>query len=270
LKDTAMTNRTEYPPAVQHATAAEPPASEGLAAHWSIRNASITAGIALLLMSVVAIFGNVVVVDGLVTEGDAARTATDIMAAQGLFRLGIVSLIVLVALDVVVAWALYRVFSPVNASLSMLAAAFRLVYSGVLMVAVGQLLGVIRLLSNDANLAVLGADQVNAQAMLGIAAFNDIWYVGQFLFGLHLLLIGYLAYRSHYIPRLLGVLIVIAGLGYATDSLGAVLSLGSWTDISSFTFLGEFLLALWLVIRARRIDVRTSGRYENEPITVAR
>src|SRR5688500_6497800 len=104
-----MTNRTEYPPAVQHATAAEPPASQSLAAHWSIRNASITAGVALLLMSVVAIFGNVVVVDGLVTEGDAARTATDIMAVQGLFRLGIVSLIVLVALDVVVAWALYRV-----------------------------------------------------------------------------------------------------------------------------------------------------------------
>jgi hypothetical protein len=265
-----MTYHTEYPPAQQHANEAQPPASQRLAADWSIRTASITAGVALLFMSAVAIFGNVLVVDGLVTEGDAARSATDIMASQGLFRLAIVSLIVVVALDVVVAWALYRVFSPVNASLSMLAAAFRLVYSGVLMVAVGQLLGVIRLLSNDANLAVLGADQVNAQAMLGIAAFNDIWYVGQLLFGLHLLLIGYLAYRSRYIPRLLGVLIVIAGLGYATDSLGAVLSLGSWTDISSFTFLGEFLLALWLVSRARRIEVRTSGRHENEPITVAR
>jgi hypothetical protein len=52
--------------------------------------------------------------------------------------------------------------------------------------------------------------------------------------------------------------------------LGAVLSLSSWTDISPFTFVGEFLLALWLLIRARRIEVRTSGRYENEPITVAR
>jgi hypothetical protein len=262
-----MTNHTEYPPVQQDAHEAQPP-SQRLAADWSIRTASITAGVALLLMSVVAIFGNVVIVDGLVTEGDAARTATDIMASQGLFRLGIVSLIVVVALDVVVAWALYRVFSPVNASLSMLAAAFRLVYSGVLMVAVGQLLGVIRLLSNDANLAVLGADQVNAQAMLGIAAFNDIWYVGQLLFGLHLLLIGYLAYRSHYIPRLLGVLIVIAGLGYATDSLGAVLSLGSWTDISSFTFLGEFLLALWLLVRARRIAV-TASALEEQPIAIA-
>ena len=113
---------------------------------------------------------------------------------------------------------------------------------------------------------MLGADQLNAQAMVGITAFNDIWYVGQFLFGLHLLLIGYLAYRSGYVPRLLGVLLAIAGLGYATDSLGAVLSQGSWTDISSFTFIGEFLLALWLVIRARRIAVSTSA-LEAEPGT---
>jgi Domain of unknown function (DUF4386) len=264
-----MTNPTDYSPVQQHPSEALPAASRTSASNWSIRNASITAGVALLLMSVVAIFGKVVAVDGLVTEGDAARTATDIMASQGLFRLGIASLVVVIALDVVVAWALYRVFSPASKSLSMLAAALRLVYSGVFMVAIGQLLGVVRLLSDDGYRAVFGADQVDAQAMLGITAFNDIWHVSQFLFGLHLLLIGYLAYRSGYVPKVLGALLAIAGLGYATDSMGAVLSLGSWTDISSFTFLGEFLLALWLVIRARRIDVRTSGRYENKPITIA-
>jgi hypothetical protein len=254
-----MTNRTEHLPAQRHPRVVPPPASPRSTVEWSIRNASLTAGVALLVMSVVAIFGNVVVVDGLVTEGDAARTAADITASAGLFRLGVVSLILVVALDVVVAWALYRVFSPVNAGLSMLAATMRLVYSAVFMVAVGQLLGVIRLLSEDGNRAVLGADRVELQAMQGVIAFNDIWYVGQFLFGLHLLLIGYLAYRSGYIPRLLGGLLAIAGLGYATDSVGAVLSPTPWTDISSFTFLGEFLLALWLVIRAGRIATSTAA-----------
>jgi Domain of unknown function (DUF4386) len=137
------------------------------------------------------------------------------------------------------------------------------------MVAIGHLLGAVRLLSNDGYLAAFGADQVNAQAMLEITAFNDIWYVGMFLFGLHLLLIGYLAFRSGYVPRLLGVLIAISGLGYAADSLGAVLSQASWTDISSFTFLGEFLLALWLVIRARHIAVSTSA-LDEEPLPVPR
>ena len=264
-----MTNSTDYSPVQHHPSDPPHPASRRWSATWSIRTASITAGVALLLMSVVAIFGNVVVVDGLVTEGNATHTAADIMASAGLFRLGIASLVLLVALDVVVAWALYRVFSPVNKSLSMLAAALRLVYSGVLMVAVGQLLGVVRLLSDDGYRAVFGADQVDAQAMVGIAAFNDIWYVGQFLFGLHLLLIGHLAYRSGYVPKLLGALIAISGLGYAADSLGAVLSQGSWTDISAFTFIGEFLLALWLLIRARRIAVSTSA-LNDEPLPVAR
>lgn len=264
-----MTNSTDYSPVQHHPSDPPHAASRRWSADWSIRTASITAGVALLLMSVVAIFGNVVVVDGLVTEGNATQTAADIIASAGLFRLGIASLVVVVALDVVVAWALYRVFSPVNKSLSMLAMALRLVYSGVLMVAVGELLGVVRLLSDDGYRAVFGADQVDAQAMVGIAAFNDIWYVGQFLFGLHLLLIGYLAYRSGYVPRLLGALITISGLGYAADSLGAVLSQGSWTDISAFTFIGEFLLALWLLIRARSIAVRTSA-VNDEPLPVAR
>jgi len=257
-----MANQTEDLAVPRHPSHA--PASLREPGQWSIRNASLTAGIALLLMVVVAIFGNVVVVNGLWTEGDGAQTAADITASAGMFRLGIVSLIMVIALDVVIAWALYRVFSPVNASLSMLAATMRLVYSAVFMVAIGSLLSVSRLLSDEGNRTVLGADQVAVQTLQGLTAFKDIWYVGQFLFGLHLLLIGYLAYRSGYIPRLLGVLLAIAGLGYATDSLGAVLSENTWTDISGFTFLGEFLLAIWLVIRARRIADSVAASEESK------
>lgn len=252
-----MSNRTQAPSRRRHSGHLD--AATGTpAAQWSIRSASLTAGIALLLMSVVAVLGKVVIIDGLVTQGDPARTASDLTASAGMFRLGIASLVVVIALDVVVAWALYRVFSPVNASLSMLAATMRLVYSAVFMVAIGELLGVSRLLDDDGHRAVLGSDQVDVQAMEGITAFNDIWFVSQFLFGLHLLLIGYLAFRSGYIPRVLGALLAIAGLGYAIDSLGAVLSEGPWTAVSSFTFLGEFLLALWLVVRARQIAMSTA------------
>jgi len=255
-----MSNRTEDLPGRAQPTATRQSTPRPSADQWSIRSASLTAGAALLLMSLFAIVGNVVVVDGLLSPGNPAQTATDIDASQSLFRLGIVSLILVVILDVVVGWALYRVFSPVNASLSMLAAAMRLTYSAVFMVAIGQLVGVARLLSDDTSRAAFGTDQVNAHVMLGIAAFNDIWYVAQALFGAHLLLIGYLAYRSGYIPKVLGQLLVLAGVGYAVDSFGAVLSVNSWTDVSSFTFLGEFLLAIWLVFRARRIGITVSER----------
>ena len=214
---------------------------------------SIVAGVGLLLMSAFAGFGKFFALDGLVTVGNATRTASDIAASEGTFRLGIVSLMLVIALDVVIAWALYRVFRPVSKNLSMLAAVLRLVYAGVFMVAIGELLRALRVLSDDAYLRTFGTDQVNAQALLSINAFSDLWYVSQLLFGMHLLVLGYLAYRSGYVPRVLGVLLAIAGSGYAIDSIGATLSRITWTSISSFTFLGEFLLAIWLVVRGSRL-----------------
>ncbi len=239
-----MTATAEQPTANPHTD--EPGAAE----RWSsFRSASIIAGVGLLLMSALAGFGKFFALDGLVTTGDATRTARDIVGSEGTFRLGIVSLILVIALDVVIAWALYRVFRPVSTTISVLAAVLRLVYAGVFMVAIGELLRALRLLSDDAYLGVFTADQLNAQALLSINAFTDLWYVSQFLFGLHLLVLGYLAYRSGYVPRFIAVLLGIAGLGYATDSLGATISQTDWTAISSVTFLGEFLLAVWLVAR---------------------
>jgi Domain of unknown function (DUF4386) len=172
-----------------------------------------------------------------------------------LFRAGIASLFLVIALDVVIACALYRVFSPVNQGVSLLAMAFRLVYSGIYLVAVGHLLAVLRLLGGDADPSVSSEDQVHAQALSQINAFNDVWALALGLFGLHLLTLGYLAFRSGYVPRVLGVLLAIAGAGYVVDTLGAISFQDSWTDVSSFTFLGELLLALWLVIRGRQVRV---------------
>jgi hypothetical protein len=243
-----MNATAERPPARQHTD--ELGAAERSS---SFRSASIIAGVGLLLMSALAGFGKFFALDGLVTPGDATQTARDIVGSEGTFRLGIVSLILVIALDVVIAWALYRVFRPVSKNISMLAAVLRLVYAGVFMVAIGELLRALRLLSDDAYLRVFSADQLNAQALLSINAFSDLWYVSQFLFGLHLLALGYLAYRSGYVPRLIAVLLGIAGLGYAIDSVGSTISQTPWTAVSSFTFLGEFLLAVWLVARGRRL-----------------
>jgi hypothetical protein len=218
----------------------------------SIGRAGVVAGLALLLMAVLAGYGNIVVVEGLVTPGDAAKTADDILGAQTTFRLGVTSLYLVVVLDVIVAWALMKFFNPVRESLSRLAAWFRLAYAGVFMVAISQLAGIPDLLNADGS--AFTPDQVQTQALQKVDAFNDIWFAGLILFAVHLVLIGYLAYRSGYVPRLLGVLVVIAGLGYAFDSLGTVFS-SSPPVVSTVTFLGEFLLCIWLLIRGRRITL---------------
>jgi hypothetical protein len=238
----------------------------------SIRNASLTAGIALLLMSALAGFGYFVAVKGLVTPGDPAQTAKDITESNGLFRFGIASLYLVIPLDILVAWALYRVFSPVNRSLSMLAATLRIAFAVVFMVAISQLVGVLRLLNNDNYLTAFSPEQLHAQALLAINAFNDVWHAGLFLFGLHLLVIGYLAFKSGYVPKLIAVLVAIDGLSYAIDTFGTVVSPGAWTDTATFTFIGELLLGLWLVIRGPRLTVNEPGarnRTTSDPITAA-
>ncbi|HEU4866347.1 MAG TPA: DUF4386 domain-containing protein [Actinomycetota bacterium] len=226
----------------------------------SVRNAGLVAGVAILLMSALAIFGNFIVLEGLVTPGDASATAKAITGSLLTFRLGIVSLLMIVVLDVVVSWGLFRAFAPVNEGLSRLAAWFRLAYSGVFLVAIGHLAGVVRLLGTEGYLAAFSLEQRQVQALLEINAFTDIWDAGLVLFGAHLLIAGFLTYRSGFVPKFVGVLLVIAGFGYIFDSVAATMAGGAFPAISSFTFLGEFVLALWLVVRGRRIRLdRPSG-----------
>lgn len=258
-----MTIRTLQLPVPRDPSGARPTSGPGIDANRSIRQASVTAGVGLLLMSVLSGFGHFVAIKGLVTQGDAARTAKDITGSQGLFRFGILSLSFVVALDVVVAWALYRVFRPVSEGISMLAAWLRLAYAGVFLVAISQLVGVLRLLSNAGYLAVFSPGQLHAQALLRINTFTDVWDSGLVLFGLDLLVVAYLAFRSAYVPSLLGALLAIAGFGYLFDSFGRVLSQGSSPDVSAITGIGEFLFALWLVVWGRRITLSESASHDN-------
>jgi len=239
----------------------------------SIRTAGRTAGIALLLLSVLSIFGFIVVVKGLVTPGDPAQTAKDITESSGWFRLGIAALYLVIPLDIVVGWALFRVFSPVSKSLSMLAATFRVAFAVVFMVAISRLVDVLRLLDNDSYLALFSPAQLHTQALLAINAFNDVWHAGLFLFGLHLLVVGYLAFKSGYVPKFIAVLVAIDGLSYVLDTFGTVLCPATWIDTATFTFIGELLLGLWLVIRGRDLTLNASGpksRSTSAPISTTR
>ena len=92
-----------------------------------------------------------------------------------------------------------------------------------------------------------------SQALSHIEAFGNIWNASLILFGVHLALLGYLAYRSGFAPKLIGILLVVAGLGYLVDSLGTVLVLDYSVGVSQFTFVGEVVLIFWLLIKGRRV-----------------
>ncbi len=217
-------------------------------ANHSVGKASTIAGVGLLLMSVLSAIGYLFAVKGLVVPGDAAGTAKRVADHEGLFRFGVVSLYLVAVLDVVVAWALYRVFKPVSVALSKLAAWLRVAYAGVFVVAISQLVGVFSL---------------HAQALRHINSFTNIWDAGLVVFGLNLFVLAYLAYRSGYVPRVLSVLLGIAGSGYVFDTVVRSLVRGSSSDVAAITGMGEFVFALWLVSRGRRITVSDSESRAN-------
>ncbi|HEX2805396.1 MAG TPA: DUF4386 domain-containing protein [Kineosporiaceae bacterium] len=190
----------------------------------AVRRSAVVAGIGLLVLAALAAAATFGAVQRLVTQGDATRTATDILASEGLFRLGIAALVVAVILDIVVAWALRTFFRPVHHDLATLAAWLRLVYAAIFAVAISQLVGVLPLVRNAPYPTTISVDQRRAEALLKIQTYQDIWNVSLVVFGLHLVLLGYLAYTSGYVPRVLGVLLVIAGGGYLVDSFSGLRS----------------------------------------------
>ena len=96
----------------------------------SLCSATLVAGLGLLVMAVLAAFSNFYVLQNIVVPGDAAKTAANIIASAGLFRIAICCFLIVAVLDVVVAWALYLLLKPANRDLSLLAAWFRVVYAG--------------------------------------------------------------------------------------------------------------------------------------------
>lgn len=225
------------------------------ATNRGVRRSALVAGVAYLVLAVLAGAANFWCLQSLVTKGDATRTADDILASEGLFRLGITALVAVVILDVVVAWALLTFFEPVNKPLATLAAWLRLIYAAIFAVAISQLAGVPPLLSHTQYLTTISIDRPT-EALMKIQTFQDIWSVSLVLFGLHLVLIGYLAYKSGYVPRVLAVLLVIAGGGYLIDSFSGLLVASYSVSVAAFTFVGEVVLILWLLVKGRNVSLK--------------
>ena len=225
-------------------------------ANRGMPRSALVAGTALLVLAVLSAAANFGVIQRLVTPGDATRTARDILASAGLFRLGIAALFVVVILDIVVARALLTFFEPVDQGLARLAAWLRISYAAIFAVAISQLAGVLPLLSNARYQTTFSIGQRHTEALTKIQDFQDIWHVSLILFGLHLILIGYLACKSGYVPRVLGVLLVIAGGGYLAGSFSALLIPGHAVNVAAFTFIGEALFMLWLLVKGRNVTLK--------------
>jgi uncharacterized protein DUF4386 len=222
----------------------------------SLRQAALVAGFAYLLDPVS--YAEYSLYPKLIIPGNIEQTVQNIAAHGHIFVAIIFCYLICFIGDVVIAWALYILLAPVNRAVSLLAAWFQLVYAAIALSGVMNLVTVYRLLNTPDYLTAFGSAQLHAQVMLLLHTFRYDWSMSLVLFGIHLVLLGCLIYRSGYIPWILGVILVINGLGWVIDSLSPYLFPNSNLGFISITFVGELFFMLWLLIRGWKIPEPTA------------
>ncbi|HET9342325.1 MAG TPA: DUF4386 domain-containing protein [Candidatus Eremiobacteraceae bacterium] len=220
---------------------------KALGSGLTLRQAALTVGFGYLLNPVpYAEFG---IWPKLVVSGNAAQTVANISAHQGLFLVAILCYLINFIEDIVIAWALYFLLAPVNKTISMLAALFRLMYTAIAFSGMFNLVTVARMVQTPAYLTNFGRDQFDAQIDLLLHIFRyDYAYSICAVFSIHLLLVGYLIIRSRYIPWWLGAIVIIDGLAWIVKNLQPFLYPNADLGYISIAFWGELVLMLWLLI----------------------
>lgn len=205
-----------------------------------------------LMVIVVSMFA-FVIRSPLIVRGDAAATATNILASESLFRLGFAADLIAGVCYMGVTVLLYDLLKPVSRSLSLLAA-----FSGLAGIAIGSATS----LTNLAALVLLGGgeyssafttSQLQAMAMMSLRLSLQGFSLCMVFFGFQCILIGCLIVRSTFLPRILGVLLAIGGSSYVISSFASFLAPAFGARLFPFivpaALLGEGSLTLWLIVK---------------------
>jgi len=205
------------------------------------------AGVCQLMEAVTAAFGGVIIPGKLVVAGNAAATAANILGHERLFWLGFVLSVIGVGFHIAWALLMYELLDPVNRSLSRLAAFVILVGCAIQAVASLLYLAPLLILQGGSYLSAFTAEQLQALALVFLRLNDYAFQVYLVFFGAWCLLIGYLIFRSTFLPRILGVLLAISGLGWVIY-LYPPLAHRLWHIIDAASALGEIPVELWLIV----------------------
>jgi len=187
----------------------------------------------------------------LIVFGDAIATANNILSSEWLFRIGFMSDVLAGVLFLLAAWALYVLLKPVNKNIALLFLLLNLGGVAVQCINMLNLFSAVLLLSGADYLKVFPADQLQALAMLFLDLHKNGFMIAQIFFGAWVFPLGYLVFKSGYLPRILGVVLMVECFGWLMYPFQFFL-FPSYEVISYLSFavgfIGEFSLTLWLLI----------------------
>ena len=210
------------------------------------------AGFLYLLLIPFGCFGGMYI-PSITVPGNAVETINNITAHQMLFRLSIISALITPLVTILVALFLYKLFKAVNKDQAVLMVIFTVIAAPIVMLNQLSHFAVLSLLNGTGYLKVSSVDQLHYQVML----FLDLQHHGALItglfWGLWLFPMGYLVLKSGFIPKIIGVFLIIAGFGYIIDSAAFFLSPGLNIAIVPYTFIGEVLMLVWLLFKGGKI-----------------
>ena len=194
----------------------------------------------------------------MIVSGDAAATATNILASESLFRLAFVGDLIGGVCYMAVSVILYDLLKPVSRSPALLAALF-----GVSGVAIGSAtflnhLAPVMLLGGAQYLSAFTTSQLQAQAYVSLRLYTQGYNIAMVFFGLQCALVGYLIVRSTFLPRIVGAMLAIGGASYVISSLANFLSPPFGAHFAPFilpaAIVGEGSLCLWLLVKGVNVS----------------
>lgn len=216
------------------------------------------AGLLYLVIFLMAPFAEFFVREGLIVAGDATATAANIRESEGLFRAGFATDLLVFVIEVAQAAILYVLLAPVSRPLALVMSFARLAQATILGLNLLNMYTGLQILTAPEYAAALGAGGTEALALVFLRAQSFGYELGLVFFALHLLALGYLVHRSGFLPRFLGILLVVSALGYLANSFAVFLvpdlAETMATVVIVAALIGELPLTLWLLIRGVNAD----------------
>ncbi len=220
----------------------------------SIQKTARTTGFLYMLLIPLGVLGMIYVPNTLFVPGDIATTVSNIMANQTLFRSSIFIALLTQVVQIFVVLNLYKVLKPVNKNHAVYMVVFILIGVPIAMLNEVNQIAVLLLLNGPDYLSFFTADQIQAL----IALFLDLRlagiFIAQIFWGLWLFPMGYLVYKSGFLPKIIGALLIVACFGYLTDSFLYFFVPDFGITFSEFTFLGEAAITFWLLIKGVKVE----------------
>jgi hypothetical protein len=213
------------------------------------RKAAIVSGVLLLGMTIIAPIAHFKILSNLFVQGDMHQLYLNLFVHRQDVLTASILLFITALFDIIIAVSLYLIFKNNFPQLSQIMGLLRIIYGGAFIIITTHLASVYALLQSNPPDSYTIHEKSGVFLYSLYERFNSSWTVILALFGIHLILLGVLLFRSSSGSRIIGILIIAAGIGYSLDGISKLITPGSSLTISQYTFAGEVFFIFWLLLK---------------------